>query len=215
MDNVGINGNPGNNAGSAEKETAINADEMEDAFTGRLYGKEAKIDKIKTVKMKYTKRKKEERKELRSNFNNKRKAEYCKEIANKEEVVKLLKELNVSQKEIDFMKEKGIVPKGFQVHHKKPLDDGGDNSSDNLVLIKNHPYHKMITNYQNANCLNLKEGETVELDFPCDIPGSVYPPESEKEKGYVDLLEKFDKNKTSKAKGNKRKKIATRGEITQ
>ncbi|WP_317451540.1 HNH endonuclease [Pseudoalteromonas maricaloris] len=42
----------------------------------------------------------------------------------------------------------GKVPKGWQVHHKIPLDDGGTNSFNNLVLIRNSPEHSVFTTYQ-------------------------------------------------------------------
>ncbi|MGG1688404.1 HNH endonuclease signature motif containing protein [Pseudalkalibacillus sp. NRS-1564] len=32
---------------------------------------------------------------------------------------------------------------GYQVHHKLPLDDGGNNDLSNLILIKNDPNHKV------------------------------------------------------------------------
>ena len=69
----------------------------------------------------------------------------------------------------------GKVPQGWQVHHKKPLDDGGDNSFDNLVLIKNDPYHQAITNEQKRLVGDLQPGDTRAVDFP--LPqGSIYPP---------------------------------------
>ncbi len=57
----------------------------------------------------------------------------------------------------------GRVPDGWQVHHKILLDDSGTNSFDNLVLIQNEPYHKVITNYQNsvARQINVGEAKTV------------------------------------------------------
>lgn len=36
----------------------------------------------------------------------------------------------------------------FQDHDKLPLDDSGTNDYSNLMLIKNDPYHKVITNTQ-------------------------------------------------------------------
>lgn len=67
-----------------------------------------------------------------------------------------------------------IVPIGWQVHHKLPLDDGGTNSYDNLVLIKNDPYHKVITNAQMNATRGLKPGESKTMNWP--IPdGFVYP----------------------------------------
>nr|MBP3282926.1 hypothetical protein [Treponema sp.] len=74
------------------------------------------------------------------------------------------------------MKE-GLVPEGWQVHHKLPLDDSGDNSFDNLVLIKNEPYHKVITNYQNSVTRGLKEGDCKTVKFPI-VEGSIYPPKN-------------------------------------
>lgn len=69
----------------------------------------------------------------------------------------------------------GYVPKGWQVHHKLPLDDGGTNDFSNLILIKNDPFHKVITNFQNSFAQTLSPGETTMVDYP--IPeGSIYPP---------------------------------------
>ncbi len=64
------------------------------------------------------------------------------------------------------------MPKDYQVHHKLPLDDGGTNDFSNLVLIKNDPYHKVITNYQNSVTRNLSIGESINVDWP--IPNGDY-----------------------------------------
>ena len=81
-------------------------------------------------------------------------------------------------KEADFMRMKsGKVPKGWQVHHKLPLDDGGTNDFSNLILMKNEPAHKVITQTQRRLIRGMEAGETRKLDFP--IPdGFVYPPKS-------------------------------------
>ena len=60
----------------------------------------------------------------------------------------------------------GLVPKGYQVHHELPLDDSGTNDFSNLVLIKNDPYHKVITNYQNSIARTMKIGESKEVLWP-------------------------------------------------
>lgn len=77
--------------------------------------------------------------------------------------------------ETDILKIKaGKVPNGWQVHHKLPLDDSGTNSFDNLVLIKNEPYHKVITNYQNSVTKDMKSGDIQVVQWP--IPdGHIYP----------------------------------------
>lgn len=70
--------------------------------------------------------------------------------------------------------EAGKVPTGYQVHHKLPLDDGGTNDFKNLVLIKNDPFHKVLTNTQKTLTKDLNVGETMKLEWP--IPdGSIYP----------------------------------------
>lgn len=49
------------------------------------------------------------------------------------------------------------------------------NSIDNLVLIQDHPYHKVITNFQNSFSKKMSPGEKKIIDFP--IPeGYIYIP---------------------------------------
>ncbi|WP_349677029.1 HNH endonuclease signature motif containing protein [Pseudomonas sp. UBA1879] len=54
----------------------------------------------------------------------------------------------------------------WQVHHVKPLDDGGTNSYDNLVLIKNEPYHKVLTNAQRTLTGKTTLGESKVVEWP-------------------------------------------------
>ena len=87
--------------------------------------------------------------------------------------IEYLKEAGFTEKDILKM-QNGRVPDGWQVHHKLPLDDSGTNSFDNLVLIKNEPYHKVITNYQNSFAKQLTVGEIKNVNWP--IPeGNIYP----------------------------------------
>jgi hypothetical protein len=75
---------------------------------------------------------------------------------------------------IERMRTKGRPPRNWQVHHKLPLDDGGTNDFDNLVLIKNDPYHKAITNAQRKLTKGIEPGQTKEIDFP--VPeGFLFP----------------------------------------
>jgi hypothetical protein len=60
------------------------------------------------------------------------------------------------------------------VHHKLPLDDGGGNEFGNLVLIKDDPFHRALTNLQRELTSSLKPGETATVPWP--VPnGFVYP----------------------------------------
>ena len=50
-----------------------------------------------------------------------------------------------------------------------------------LVLIKNHPYHKAITNHQNTIIAKEVAGKDVcVVEFPIP-PGNIYPPETREE----------------------------------
>lgn len=84
---------------------------------------------------------------------------------------------NAGFSDVDILKiQNGYVPDGWQVHHKIPLDGGGSNSFDNLVLIQNEPYHKVITNYQNSTMRGMLEGESKTVKWP--IPNDdIYPKE--------------------------------------
>lgn len=84
-----------------------------------------------------------------------------------------LKNAGFSDKDI-LKIQNGNSPDGWQVHHKLPLDDGGTNSFDNLILIENTPYHKTITNYQNSVAREMKAGDKQRVPWP--IPnGKIYP----------------------------------------
>ena len=85
-----------------------------------------------------------------------------------------LKTAGLTDTEILKMKN-GYVPTGYQVHHKIPLDGGGTNSLDNLVLIKNDPYHKVITNIQNSVTSGVKSGQTIKTDNWPTPDGKIYP----------------------------------------
>ena len=61
--------------------------------------------------------------------------QFLKGLSNDPNKVKKLKKAGLTDKDIARMKD-GLNPKGYQVHHKLPLDDGGTNDMDNLILIK-------------------------------------------------------------------------------
>jgi len=54
---------------------------------------------------------------------------------------------------------RGKVPLGFQVHHILPLDDNGTNDANNLLLMKNRPYHTSITKLQKSSTFDMQVGE--------------------------------------------------------
>ena len=121
----------------------------------------------------YIKRVPEELNNLRKAFNYSERKKFLVSISNDADNVKELKKAGLSDEQLKII-ENGNVPYGYQVHHKKPLDDGGDNSIENLILIKNDPYHKSITNLQKNLTKGLKPGDSKILDWPM-VDGIVYP----------------------------------------
>ena len=91
---------------------------------------------------------------------------------------KALKKAGISPQDIERMKQ-GYVPRDFDVHHKDPLNLGGDNSLDNLILMQNKNsgkvnYHGALTNYQNSLTRDILPGETFQTMWP-KFNGLIYP----------------------------------------
>jgi len=143
-------------------------------FVGSLKGEQIHLKNVKVKEITYTKRDPAETKKLRSTFNGSVKKKFLKSLVNDPQKLKQLKNAGLSDSDIARMQD-GLNPKGWQVHHKLPLDDGGTNSMDNLILMKNDPFHKAITNEQNALTRGLTPGQTKKIkNWP--IPsGEIYP----------------------------------------
>lgn len=123
----------------------------------------------------YTKRANADTDVLRRKFDSSVRAKFMKKISADPGYVQQLREAGFADKALKIM-QSGNVPPDWQVHHKLPLDDGGDNSFDNLLLIKNTPYHSVVTGYQKTNTGKLQPGETVRVKWPTYSQGIVYPP---------------------------------------
>jgi hypothetical protein len=67
---------------------------------------------------------------------------------------------------------RGKVPHGYNVHHIKPLDDGGDNRFDNLVLLRAHPTHEAIHRYLDPQLKGLEVGQSRQVGLPMPEPGA-------------------------------------------
>lgn len=119
----------------------------------------------------FVKRSAAEREALRAAFDATERKAFLKGLKESE-----LKAAGLTEAEIAKVM-RGEVPKGFQVHHKFPLDDSGTNVPENLVLIRNSPDHQLLTNHQNYTTGHLKPGESVTVDWPTFPAGtSVWPP---------------------------------------
>ncbi len=140
---------------------------------GKLKGKEVLLKDIFETEVIYTKRNREEFKQMRNKFNNSVRKNFLQDLVSDEKKIKPLINSGLTEMDIKNLK-KGLVPDGYQVHHKLPLDDGGTNDFKNLILIKNDPYHKVLTNSQKELTKGLNVGESINIKWP--IPeGSIYP----------------------------------------
>ena len=140
------------------------------SFTWKLRGEDVTLNDVKIQEISYVKRNSTELKTLRDEFNKTTRKAFLKDLGNNVEYLK-----NAGFSETDILKiQNGRVPDGWQVHHKLPLDDSGTNSFDNLVLIQNEPYHKVITNYQNSIARQMKIGAVQAVQWPMPN-GNIYP----------------------------------------
>jgi hypothetical protein len=148
----------------------------DDDFVGTLRGKQVRLQDVKEEKIYYRKRTPEEADLLRKEFDSTEKKKFLQSLADDPEKVQELRKAGFTEKDLAALK-KGSSPGRpgeWQVHHKLPLDDGGTNAPDNLVLIKNDPFHQAITNAQRQRTAGLSPGEGRVINWP--IPqGSVYP----------------------------------------
>ncbi|EUJ48456.1 HNH endonuclease signature motif containing protein [Listeria rocourtiae] len=140
---------------------------------GTLKKQEVRLPNVYEQPVNYTKRDRVEFNNLRKEFDNGIRKKFLKSLAGDNGLVATFEKVGLSTQDIKKM-EAGKVPTGYQVHHKLPLDDGGTNDFKNLVLIKNDPFHKVLTNTQKTLTKDLNVGETMKLEWP--IPdGSIYP----------------------------------------
>ena len=149
-------------------------------FIGTLKGEKIHLKGVKVEEIIYTKRLPEETAKFRKEFNSSVRKNFLKEFANDPVRVEYLKKAGLGEDDISRMKD-GLNPKGWQVHHNLPLDDGGTNDFINLVLIKNDPYHKAVTNEQNTLTRGLAPKQSEKINWPI-FEDDVYPPKPFKRK---------------------------------
>lgn len=148
-----------------------------DDFVGRRYGDNVQLRGVKTQRITYRKVDPTAAKIVRTKFDTTEGDAFLRSLANDPAKVEQLKKAGLTDLQISAMKN-GTRPDGYQIHHKLPIDAGGTNDASNLVLMKNHPYHKVITNHQNELLRTLRTGGSA--DYDCPIPdGFIYPPLSD------------------------------------
>ncbi|MGF1632932.1 MAG: HNH endonuclease signature motif containing protein, partial [Phycisphaerae bacterium] len=134
-------------------------------FMGTYKGKGVEFKNSSPGRVVFRKRPEAELTMLRNQFNSTGRTDFVKHVATMRSAD--LRAAGFSQKQIDNMMTTGTIrnPK-FQVHHIKPLDGGGDNSFDYLIIIRQQPYHAALTTEQQRYVGDLGVGEEREIDFP-------------------------------------------------
>ena len=139
----------------------------------------------------------------RSKFSSSTRTRWLKKIADTH--YSELKQAGLSDYHISMMKSQGGVPYGFQVHHRIPLDDGGTNDFDNLILIRDNVEHRSIHGYYNPGELQIKSmnnSDTTEVALPVPPENAIVYPNPER--GYFcdripnsTLVELYDVDRNS------------------
>ena len=159
--------------GLLAKVKGIHINKLSDLIaSGPLRGNEQPLPGFHLTDLAYTKRPQADVAKLRGQFASVRK-QFVKDLAADPAKAAHLKRIGMSDADLALMA-KGGVPKLYRVHHKLPLDDGGDNSVSNLMLIEDDPWHLAITNHQNVNTVGLQPGQTINLKWPM-YNGDIYP----------------------------------------
>ncbi|WP_176467179.1 T7SS effector LXG polymorphic toxin [Terribacillus saccharophilus] len=164
--------------GTDSKIKSASGAKQDDSFIGTLKGEKIHLKDVKVEEITYTKRLPEETAILRKKFNSSIRKNFLKEFSTDPIRVEYLKKAGLNENDIARMKN-GLNPKGWQVHHNLPLDDGGTNDFSNLVLIKNDPYHKVVTNEQNSLTRDLLPAQSKKINWPM-FKNEIYPPEHSK-----------------------------------
>lgn len=137
-------------------------------FLGTYKGDKKLLNNIDVIKMDYIQRPRGELVALRSEFKNKVRTDFIKNISDNPDIVARF-DNNTRANML-----KGVAPIDYQVHHKLPLDDSGTNSFDNLVLINKAHEHAVFTTAQKRVTKTLSTSESKSILWP--IPkGIVYP----------------------------------------
>jgi uncharacterized Zn-binding protein involved in type VI secretion len=145
------------------------------SYVGKLRGEEYKLPGVKSESFLYVKRSSSELKVLRNEFNSTERSSFLKGLSDTPENVQILQKSGFTDVEIAKIQNGKLPNKEWEVHHIKPLDDGGTNAPDNLTLIKNEPYHKVITNAQRSATKGMVSGDSKIVEWPM-IDTKIYPP---------------------------------------
>ncbi|MFI8319470.1 HNH endonuclease signature motif containing protein [Kosakonia cowanii] len=138
------------------------------SYLGKYKRAHVLLDDMHVTEINYMRRDRAEYNALRKQFNNTVRPNFLKSLPDHPDAISTFDPA-------DLMKlANGKVPSGWQVHHKIPLDDGGTNALDNLVLIQNSPYHSALSKTQAIITKDLPYNSSTKVLWPSP-KGVIYP----------------------------------------
>jgi len=153
---------------------------MPDRSLSPSQGLAAALPDVPVVEMVYSRRAKAERVALREAFDTEGRQAFLRHLLTERRAD--LKAKGFTERNLESLRY-GKVPHGYNVHHIKPLDDGGDNRFDNLVLLRAHPEHESIHRYLDPQLKGLDNGQSRTVRLPLPEAGAYRreAPEAERE----------------------------------
>lgn len=124
---------------------------------------------VPVVDMVYERRPKAERLALREAFDSEGRQAFLRHLLTERSADLLAR--GFTERNFESLR-RGKVPHGYNVHHIKPLDDGGDNRFDNLVLMRAHPEHEAIHRYLDPQLRGLEAGQARLIRLPLPEAGA-------------------------------------------
>ncbi|MCX8967056.1 HNH endonuclease [Erwinia psidii] len=138
------------------------------SYLGKYKKAHVLLDDMNVTQLNYLRRDRAEYNALRGQFNNTVRPNFLKSLSSHPDALSTFDSNDL------LRLANGNVPSGWQVHHKIPLDDGGTNALDNLILIQNSPYHSALSKTQAIITKDLPYNASTEVLWPSPN-GVIYP----------------------------------------
>ncbi|HEY2451388.1 MAG TPA: HNH endonuclease [Scandinavium sp.] len=138
------------------------------SYLGKYKKAHVLLDDMNVSELNYLRRDRGEYNALRGQFNNAVRSNFLKSLSDHPDALSTFDSNDL------LRLANGNVPPGWQVHHKIPLDDGGTNALDNLILIQNSPYHSALSKTQAIITKDLPYNASTNVLWPSPN-GVIYP----------------------------------------
>jgi 5-methylcytosine-specific restriction endonuclease McrA len=138
------------------------------SYLGKYKRAHVLLDDMNVTQLNYLRRDRAEYNALRGQFNSTVRPKFLKSLTEHPDALSTFDSNDL------LRLANGNVPSGWQVHHKIPLDDGGTNAFDNLILIQNSPYHSALSKTQAIITKDLPYNASKDVLWPSPN-GVIYP----------------------------------------